>query len=236
MSERSVGPVLRLHGMRKQYGGLRPLRIDDLVVDAGERVSIANLDAQAAETFVNLVTGATLPDEGTVEIFGRPSSDISDSTDWLNLLDRFGLVTDRIVLLDSLTVAQNLAVPFTLDLDPLSEAVLPRVEELARESGLHNVLGHSVAEVPAEQRARIRLARALALNPDLLLLEHATATLQPAEITAFAKLIVQILDVRRCALVAITADQPFARSLGGRQLVLHLGTGVLHRFSRWSWR
>lgn len=236
MSDRPVGPILQLHGVRKHYGGLRPLRIDDLVVDAGESVSIANLDAQAAETFVNLVTGATLPDEGTVEIFGRPSNDISDSSDWLNLLDRFGLVTDRIILLDSLTVAQNLAVPFTLELDPLSESVLPRVEELARETGLQTVLGRPVAEVPAGLRAGIRLARALALNPDLLLLEHATATLSRAEITAFAKLIVQILDVRRCALVAMTADQPFARSLGGRQMVLHLGTGVLHRFSRWSWR
>jgi ABC-type transporter Mla maintaining outer membrane lipid asymmetry ATPase subunit MlaF len=207
-----------------------------LVVEAGERVSIANLDAQAAETLVNLVTGATLPDEGTVEIFGRASGDISDSSEWLNLLDRFGLVTDRIVLLDSLTVAQNLAVPFTLELDPLSASVLSRVEELALETGLKTVLGHPVAEVPAELRARVRLSRALALNPDLLLLEHATATLSRVEITALAKLIVQILDVRRCALVAITADQQFARALGGRQMVLHLGTGVLHRFSRWSWR
>jgi ABC-type transporter Mla maintaining outer membrane lipid asymmetry ATPase subunit MlaF len=236
MSDRSVGPVLQLHRVRKHYGGLRPLRIDDLVVDAGESVSIANLDAQAAETFVNLVTGATLPDEGTVEIFGRPSNDILDSSDWLNLLDRFGLVTDRIILLDPLTVAQNLAVPFTLELDPLSESVLPRVEELARETGLQTVLDRPVAEVSAGLRARVRLARALALNPDLLLLEHATATLSRAEITAFAKLIVQTLGVRRCALVALTADQPFARSLGGRQMVLHLGTGVLHRFSRWSWR
>jgi ABC-type transporter Mla maintaining outer membrane lipid asymmetry ATPase subunit MlaF len=236
MSERSVGPVLRLHGVRKQYGGLRPLRIDKLVVDAGERVSIANLDAQAAETFVNLITGATLPDQGTVEIFGRPSSDITDSSEWLNVLDRFGLVTDRIVLLDALTVAQNLAVPFTLELDPLSESVLPRVEALARESGLQNVLGHVVGETSAELRARIRLARALALDPDLLILEHATATLPPPAIAAYGKLIVQIHGVRRCALVVITADQPFARSLGGRQMVLHLGTGVLHRFSRWSWR
>jgi ABC-type Mn2+/Zn2+ transport system ATPase subunit len=118
----------------------------------------------------------------------------------------------------------------------LSESVLPRVEELARETGLQTVLDRPVAEVSAGLRARVRLARALALNPDLLLLEHATATLSRAEITAFAKLIVQTLGVRRCALVALTADQPFARSLGGRQMVLHLGTGVLHRFSRWSWR
>lgn len=236
MPERSAGPVLRLHGVRKQYGGLRPLRIDDLVVDAGDRVSISNLDAAAAEAFVNLATGAALPEDGAVEVFGRPTSAISDSAEWLNLLDRFGLVTDRIVLLDAFTVAQNLAVPFTLDLDPLSDTVRPRVEQLARESDLQGVLSHPVAEISPELRARIRLARALALDPDLLILEHPTASLPPLSVPAYANLIVQIADARRCAVVVITADQPFARSLGGRRMVLHLGTGVLHRFSRWSWR
>jgi ABC-type transporter Mla maintaining outer membrane lipid asymmetry ATPase subunit MlaF len=236
MPDRSDGPVLRLHGVRKQYGGLRPLRIDDLVVDAGDRVSISNLDAAAAEAFVNLATGAALPDDGAVEVFGRPTSAITDSTEWLKLVDRFGLVTDRIVLLDAFTVAQNLAVPFTLELDPLSDTVRPRVEQLARESDLQGVLSHPVAEISSEFRARIRLARALALDPDLLILEHPTASLPPPSVAEYANLIVQIADARRCAVVAITADQPFARSLGGRRMVLHLSTGVLHRFSRWSWR
>jgi ABC-type transporter Mla maintaining outer membrane lipid asymmetry ATPase subunit MlaF len=236
MPDRSAGPVLRLHGVRKQYGGLRPLRIDDLVVDAGDRVSISNLDAAAAEAFVNLATGAALPEDGAVEVFGRPTSAISDSAEWLKLLDRFGLVTDRIVLLDAFTVAQNLAVPFTLELDPLSDTVRPRVEQLARESDLQGVLSHPVAEISPELRARIRLARALALDPDLLILEHPTASLPPLSVAAYANLIVQLADARRCAVIAITADQPFARSLGGRRMVLHLSTGVLHRFSRWSWR
>lgn len=236
MPDRSAGPVLRLHGVRKQYGGLRPLRIDDLVVDAGDRVSISNLDAAAAEAFVNLATGAALPEDGAVEVFGRPTSAISDSAEWLKLLDRFGLVTDRIVLLDAFTVAQNLAVPFTLELDPLSDTVRPQVEQLARESDLQGVLSHPVTEISPELRARIRLARALALDPDLLILEHPTSSLPPPSVAAYANLIVQIADARRCAVVAITADQPFARSLGGRRMVLHLSTGVLHRFSRWSWR
>jgi predicted ABC-type transport system involved in lysophospholipase L1 biosynthesis ATPase subunit len=236
MPDRSVDPVLRLRAVRKQYGGLRPLRIDELVVSPGERVSIANLDAAAAETLVNLATGAVLPDDGTVEIFGRPTTAISDSADWLTVLDRFGLVTDRIVLLEAFTVAQNLAVPFTLELEPVRDEVRVKVEQLASETDLYAELNHSVANVSPESRARIRLARALALDPHLLILEHPTSSLSSASVVSFAHLLVQIVRARQCAVVAITADRQFSRTFGGRRLVLHLATGVLQSFSRWSWR
>ena len=57
-------PALELAGVVKDYRGLRPLRIADLVVEEGERVAIAGLDRAAAEVFVDLVNGALLPDAG----------------------------------------------------------------------------------------------------------------------------------------------------------------------------
>ena len=96
-------------------------------------MALLGLDASAAEIFVNLVTGAVLPDEGEVSSFGRNTSAIADSADWLTMLDRFGVVSDRVVLLDSMTVEQNLAVPFTLSIDPVDEQVLSDVRRLAEE-------------------------------------------------------------------------------------------------------
>jgi ABC-type uncharacterized transport system ATPase subunit len=69
-----------------------------------------------------------------------------------------------------------------------------------------------------------------------LILEHATASLPPAAVASYARLLLHIANRRRLAVVAISTDRQFARSLGGRRLVLHLGTGVLHQFSRWAWR
>src|SRR5262249_9007740 len=95
--------VLEIAGVSKSYGALRPLRLQQLAVASGESWAIVGLDQAAAELFVNLITGATLPDAGEVRIFGRPTAAIADSTDWLATVDRFGIVSDRAVLLDRLS-------------------------------------------------------------------------------------------------------------------------------------
>ena len=59
-----MNPVLELVRVSKNYQGLRPLRVAQLTVGACEQVAILGLDQHAAEVFVNLITGATLPDQG----------------------------------------------------------------------------------------------------------------------------------------------------------------------------
>ena len=85
--------VLEFASVSKTYDGLRPLRIADLRVDARDRVAILGFDQPSAEVFVNLATGATLPDVGTVSILGRATKAISDPGDWLETVDRFGIVS-----------------------------------------------------------------------------------------------------------------------------------------------
>src|SRR5215207_806252 len=129
-------PILRLKGIRKQYSGLRPLRVQALSIDAGERVALSGLDAGAAEVFVNLVTGASVPDEGTVEVCGRATHSIADGEEWLSWLDRFGIVSPRAVLLDGASLEQNLAMPLTLQIEPIGPDTASRVAELADEVGI----------------------------------------------------------------------------------------------------
>ena len=126
-------PALELSGVSKSYGGLRPLRIHQLTVAAGEHVALIGLDQPMAEVFINLVTGASLPERGDVNVFGRPTAAIADSAEWLAVVDRFGIVTERAVFLEALTLLQNLAVPLTLDIEPLPDDVASRTAELARE-------------------------------------------------------------------------------------------------------
>ena len=106
--------VLEFAAVSKAYGGLRPLRIAELCVAAEDRVALLGFDQPSAETFVNLATGATLPDAGEIRLFGRATRSIDNPDEWLTTVDRFGIVSERAVLLDALTVIQNQAMPVTL--------------------------------------------------------------------------------------------------------------------------
>jgi ABC-type sulfate/molybdate transport systems ATPase subunit len=226
-------PSLQLDGIRKNYAGLRPLRLNALSVAEGERVAISGIDTAAAELFIGLVTGAGLPDEGTVRTFGRSTADIVDGDAWLATLDQFGIVSPRAVLLEEATIEQNLAMPFTLQIDPIPPGVAVQVRALADECGL-DVASLSVpaATLTGAGRARVHLARAAALGPKLLLLEHPTADVPEAERRPFARNVVAVAERRKLAAVAITMDLHFAEEFAHRSLALEPATGALKPWKR----
>src|SRR5262249_52368091 len=133
---RRVTPILELAGVAKGYGALRPLRIRGLVVAEGESVALVGLDRPAAEVLVNLITGTTLPDEGRIAAFRRSTAEIRDGADWLTVVDRFGIVSERAVLLEPLSTLQNMAMPFTLEIEPIAPDARDRAAALAREVGV----------------------------------------------------------------------------------------------------
>jgi predicted ABC-type transport system involved in lysophospholipase L1 biosynthesis ATPase subunit len=220
--------VLEFAGVSKHFGGLRPLRIRDLRVESGDRVTLVGLDAPAGETFVNLATGATLPDEGEVKLFGRPTSAIIDGHDWLATIDRVGIVSARAVLLEQMTVVQNLALPFTLAIEPPPEPERLRAESLAREVGLaERCWTAALRELDATAAMKVRVGRALALDPQMLLLEHPTASIEREQTPPFGAALRALAERRSIAVVAVTADEAFARELGATLLTLQPVSGAL---------
>ncbi|HEY8550438.1 MAG TPA: ATP-binding cassette domain-containing protein [Vicinamibacterales bacterium] len=226
--------IVELVDVLKDYRGLRPLRVASLAVEEGQRVAIAGLDRNAAEVFVNLVNGAVLPDRGDVKVQGRSTRDIANDTEWLQALDWFGVVTERAVLLEGSTFAQNLALPFSLEIDPLPPDVRMKVEALAREVGLPaDRLDRPVGDAPPAVRLRAHLARAVALDPRVLLLEHPTASLPPGESRPFAEVVRDVAVARRLTVIALTEDTTFADIVADRALKLHGGTGALTSTRGW---
>ena len=233
--------VIALRGVRKDYRGLRPLRLESLDLRQGESMALLGFDRVTAEVLVNLITGATLPDSGDVDVFGTSTRAITDPDAWLVAMDRFGILSERVVLLEAFTVEQNLALPFSLEVDQLPSNVRSKVRELADEVGISpEQLPQSVARLDADAQLRVRLGKALALGPRVLLAEHPNAALSPDEVPRFAADLAGIAATRHLAMVVMTADATFARAVSDRVLTLTAATGELTLASGWrdwfTWR
>jgi predicted ABC-type transport system involved in lysophospholipase L1 biosynthesis ATPase subunit len=230
----SGAAAIEIAGITKRYQALRPLRIARLILEPGDRVALAGFDAAAAELFVNLVTGAAVPDEGDVRIAGRNTRDIATDTEWLASLDRFGIVTERAVLLEGLSIAANLALPLTLAIDPMPADTRARVDALATLVGLApSRLAEKASTLSAEERVRAHLARALGPEPEVLLLEHPTARLSRHESQSIGSTLKAVSLAKRLGWVALTEDEEFARAAGGRRLRLEAKSGKLVEDGFW---
>jgi predicted ABC-type transport system involved in lysophospholipase L1 biosynthesis ATPase subunit len=228
MTETPQG-VVELSGVHKHYGVPQPLHIRRLVVQERDRLALIGFDAGAAESFVHLVTGASLPDEGDVRVAGRDTRAIATDTEWLASLDRFGLVTERAVLIDKISIAANLALPLTLAIEPMAPETRREVEGLAADAGLPSArLDEPTSTLNGLERIRVHLARAMANKPSMLILEHPTARLEhPDQSRALGETLCAAADARGFGWIALTADEAFARASGARLLKLQAATGEL---------
>jgi predicted ABC-type transport system involved in lysophospholipase L1 biosynthesis ATPase subunit len=227
--------VIEARGVEKHYHGLRPLRVHHLEVREGDTVALVGFDQAAAETFVNLITAATLPDAGEVSAFGLRTTAIEDADTWLRSLDRFGIVSERAIVLDNMTVLDNLTMPLTMSLHDVPDRVRSVVLALADEVGLGGaLLGQAVASLGPLDRLRLRLGRALGPGPRVLLAEHPNALL-PSDVDrgAFAADYARLVAARRLTSIVLTADPSFASAVATRVLTLQPATGELKGGSGW---
>lgn len=234
MADPGVDVVVELRDVRKDYRGLRPLRIRHLQLRQSQALALLGFDEISAEVLVNLLTGATVPDAGDVFVFGQSTAALVDGDAWLASLDRFGILSARAVLLDELSLEQNLALPLTLELDPIADSVRSQVGQLAGEVGLNpSDLVRPVASLAPLARLRLRLARAVALNPRILLAEHPNASVPPDDVPLFATDYAKVVTRRGIASLLLTADRTFAAAVAEQVLTLQPATGELKAASAW---
>ena len=220
--------LIEITSVTKDYHGLRPLRVEHLQIGAGESVALLGVDAAMAEVLVSLITGAQLPDEGEVRLFGRPTKSITGVEEWVKELDRFGLISARAVLVDQFTTEQNLALPLSLEIEPLPPDIRAQVGQLASEVGLTNEeLGAITAVLSPGAQLRLRVGRALALRPEVLIAEHPNALLPGNESLRFAADFARIAAGRAIAALVMTADPAFAAVIAKRVLEFQPATGRL---------
>jgi ABC-type sulfate/molybdate transport systems ATPase subunit len=121
-----------------------------------------------------------------------------------------------------------------LSVENMSADLKTRVGALAEEIGFApSDLQRQSGVLPALGRLRLRLGRALAMNPSVLLAEHPNATLVAEEAAIFGADLQRIVRARGMSALVLTADQDFARAAAGEVLMLHPATGTLKSSSVW---
>jgi ABC-type iron transport system FetAB ATPase subunit len=159
---------------------------------------------------------------------GHSMSAIADGDQWLASLDRFGIVSPRAVLLDAATVLQNLAMPLTLQIDPVPPDAAATAIAVAREAGIDDrYLERPIAGLPEAVKMRAHLVRAVMLGPALLILEHPTATLDKGEGRPFGEAVARVAGARSLATVMISEDADFSEAAASRRLALQAASGDL---------
>ena len=203
--ETSSGPVIELKGVHKSFGSHHVLRGIDYAVPKGISSVIMGGSGSGKSVLIKHIVGLLHPDEGEVWVQGNRMDKLGhDALDEVRL--RIGYLFQSGALFDSMTVEENMA--FFLD----RHSSLNRQEQQDRimESlswiGLPDKRHHYPAELSGGQKKRIALARALVLEPDILLYDEPTTGLDPVSVRSVSELIVRLREERGVTSVAITHD------------------------------
>jgi branched-chain amino acid transport system ATP-binding protein len=211
-------PLLRVDAVSKRFGGLLAVDQASFVADAGRITALIGPNGAGKTTLFAIVTGFLQPSAGRIVYAG---SDITGEPP--HRLARRGIArTFQIVQpFAGLTVHENIAVGAHLSRPSRADA-LAAATDVARSVGLGDLLDRPAASLTISGRKRLELARALAIEPKLLLLDEVLAGLNPSEIRDVVPVIRAIRD-RGVAIVMIEHVMQAVMSLAEQVFVLAEG-------------
>ncbi|MCG6963608.1 MAG: ATP-binding cassette domain-containing protein [Acidobacteria bacterium] len=214
--------LIELRAVSKAFGEAQVLDGVDLEVARGETVAILGASGSGKTVTLKTINGLLSPDQGSVEVLGFPVSELEERA-LVPLRQRVSYLFQWGALFDSMTVAENLAFPI-LEHRRLSREEVPnRVAELLAMVQLEGIEALYPAELSGGMRKRVALARALALNPEIILYDEPTTGLDPVTARTIAQLIVGLHRHLGVTSVLVTHEISLVNRVAGRVVFLHEG-------------
>lgn len=215
-------PVITVKNMVKRFGDQTVLDGVNLEVFPGETMVIMGGSGSGKSTMLRLMIGSIIPDEGTVTLFGQNMAELDE--EGLNRLrKKFGILFQSGALFNSMTIAENVALPLsehtTLDSNIIDITVKIKLELV----GLREHADKYPAQISGGMKKRAGLARALSLDPQILFYDEPSAGLDPVTSAEIDRLIIDLSKKIGVTSVVVTHEMDSAFSIADRMAMLDKG-------------
>ncbi len=170
--------MITLRNVHKSFGSQKVLDGLDLDIPAGQITAIIGPSGEGKSVLLKHLIGLLQPDSGTVEVDGESIVDLRRSE--LNRIrEKFGMLFQNVALFDSMTVFENVAFPLQEKTSLSKEEIRSRVVSALEDVGLKNIDDKFPDELSGGMKKRVGLARAVVLNPKIILFDEPTTGLDP---------------------------------------------------------
>jgi phospholipid/cholesterol/gamma-HCH transport system ATP-binding protein len=212
--------LISVENVWTRYGSTIVHRDLNLCVEQGKVLAIIGGSGSGKTTLLRLLLGLEMPSQGQIKVFDRPLQGCSDD-DLREIRRRWGVLFQEGALFSALSVYDNVALPLR-ELNALPEEVI--CELVMMKLSMVQIDAASAGKMPAELSGgmvkRVGLARALALNPELLFLDEPTAGLDPERSHGFVQLIESLRRALKLTVVMVSHDVDTVMALADRVAVL----------------
>ena len=221
MRNNQESPIV-IEDLRKSFGEQNVLNGINLVVNHGETLAVLGRSGTGKSVLLKLIVGLQKPDSGSIRVLGQDIAKLDG--DRLNeIRKKIGFLFQSAALYDSLTVEENVAFPLARH-TRMSEAERKRrARELLSAVGMESGLEKLPSEISGGMQKRVGLARALALDPEILLFDEPTAGLDPITAAEIGKLIVEQQKQRNITSVVVTHEIHSAKIFADRFVLMNEG-------------